>query len=102
MNCKKCNSENIVLVEYQGAYDWALEIHCKDCEHKAHRETGFKILSSVQKSDYEDVFYVLHDEEKDVVWYAINRDTKFYSRKMTQEEEIAKIALISEALNKEN
>lgn len=42
--CKKCGSENIVLIEYSWDhpqhYDGVSEIYCKDCKARIGRWTG--------------------------------------------------------------
>jgi hypothetical protein len=51
MNCKYCESENIVYVEYMGAYDGALEEYSYDCNMPHHINQNQEIISSRDATD---------------------------------------------------
>lgn len=71
--CKYCWSEDIFLREYWWAYDWALEIECKDCKRRTHRFSWHEIISSLQLYEYWPVLYELEsDDLKHYLW--ITRD----------------------------
>jgi len=55
---KKCNSKNIILIEFLWAYDWVLMIECKDCLYKEHISWK-EIISYSQKEEYWDVKFLV-------------------------------------------
>lgn len=59
--CPLCGSNDVVMIEWLGAYDGWMAISCRDCKKDTHRMTRTEIISATQRKDYGLVDFVLTD-----------------------------------------
>lgn len=58
MSCKNCNSDDIILQEYRGAFDWWLTYQCQDCKKEFHR-CWLEVVEKHQIEPYWDMYFTL-------------------------------------------